>query len=73
MASVPVSNDTRLDARVDDRDHPVWLRSFNYETRHGLIDQDLEAGRTVSAVLLAIVTGGLIWGLISVIIAIALR
>jgi hypothetical protein len=73
MASIPLPTEAQHDTRVDERNHPIWMQSFSYETRHALIDQDLAAGRSVTAVLLTIVTGGLIWGLISVIIAIALQ
>jgi len=59
------------DDRVDETNRPVWLRSFDFDTRHALVDDDITAGRTVSGVLVTIVCGGLFLGLIGVIAAIA--
>jgi hypothetical protein len=48
------------------------MSTFNYDLRKALVDQDLEAGRGVSALLVTIVTGGLILGLIGVLSALAM-
>jgi hypothetical protein len=58
------------DDRVDETNRPVWLRSFDFDTRHTLVDDDITAGRTVSGVLVTIVCGGLVLRLIGVIAAI---
>lgn len=68
MATVPVSDHVH-DPRVDDSNHPCWMETFSYDLRRALVDQDLEAGRTVSAVLVTIVTGGLVLGLVGVVAA----
>lgn len=68
MATLPV-DPQQHDPRVNDYDHPAWMSAFSYQIRHQLVDQDLEAGRTVSAILMAIVTGGLILGLAGVMAA----
>lgn len=69
MASVPLPAEPLHDERVDDANHPCWMRTFPYELRRSLVDQDLEAGRTVSAVLVTIVAGGLLLGLVGVVAA----
>lgn len=71
MSSIPLPNQPQHDVRVNDAAHPVWMRTFDYPLRHALVDQDLEAGRTVSRILLAIVLGGLILGAIGVAAALA--
>ncbi len=71
MSSVPLSSDQLHDERVNDVNHPYWMRTFSYELRRSLVDQDLEAGRGVSAVLVTIVTGGLVLGLIGVVAALS--
>lgn len=71
MASIPVTEQTH-DPRVNDANHPYWMSTFNYDLRKALVDQDLEAGRGVSALLVTIVTGGLILGLIGVLSALAM-
>lgn len=71
MASVPLPTEQAHDERVNDADHPYWMANFSYDVRRALVDQDLEAGRNVSAVLVTIVTGGLVLGLIGVVAALA--
>ncbi|MEX2185387.1 MAG: hypothetical protein WD875_01275 [Pirellulales bacterium] len=51
----------------DGRKHPVW-NSFSNNRRRSLIDEDLEASRSVAAVLLTIVTFGVLLGLTGVLI-----
>lgn len=72
MASIQAPSDQRRDERIDDANHPCWMSTFPYELRRSLVDQDLEAGRGVSALLVTIVTGGLVLGLIGVLSALAM-
>lgn len=60
------------DPRIDDANHPIWLGAFSSETRYAQVDEDLEAGSKVTGVLIAIVTGGLVLGLIGVIAALSI-
>ena len=53
---------------ADDTAHPVWSESFQEGTRIEQLNEDLEAGRRVSAVLVAIVTLGLFLGILTVLI-----
>ena len=69
MSTIQLPSSPVHDERVNDADHPCWMSTFPYEMRRALVDQDLEAGRTVSAVLVTIVTGGLVLGLVGVIAA----
>jgi hypothetical protein len=71
MSSIKLTDEPQHDVRVNDAAHPVWLRTFDYPVRYALVDQDLEAGRTVSRILLSIVTGGLILGAVGVAAALA--
>ncbi|RIK77991.1 MAG: hypothetical protein DCC68_16100 [Planctomycetota bacterium] len=52
----------------DGREHPVW-RSFNERKRRALVQEDVGAGRSVGAVLIGIVTFGLLLGTTAVLIA----
>jgi hypothetical protein len=52
----------------DGREHPIW-RSFNEAKRHALLQEDLSAGRSVSAVLVGVVTFGVLIGATAVMIA----
>lgn len=56
---------------VDENAFPVWRDAFDTETRRKLIDEDLNAGRSVTAVLVTIVVGGLLLGVSAVAIIIA--
>jgi hypothetical protein len=69
MATISNSDPIVHDPRIHDYDHPVWLTAFQYPVRHALVDQDLEAGRNVSRILLAIVIGGLLLGMVGVVAA----
>jgi hypothetical protein len=60
------------DPRIDEANHPVWMQAFSYETRHRQVDEDLEAGRNLTAVLIAIVAGGLLLGCVGVIAALTI-
>ncbi len=72
MSSIPLYDQPQHDVRVNDAEHPVWMRTFDYPVRYALVDQDLEAGRTVSRILLAIVAGGLVLGAVGVAAALAM-
>ena len=50
-----------------EHEHPVWWQAFDAESRRKLMEEDLLAGRSVSAVLIAIVSLGLLIGIVSVI------
>jgi hypothetical protein len=67
-ASVPVPI-VRLP--VDENAFPVWRDAFDLDTRRKLVDEDLNAGRSVTAVLVTIVTGGLLLGASAVAIIVA--
>ena len=69
MSTIQLPSEPLHDERVNDANHPYWMNTFSYELRRALVDQDLEAGRGVSAVLVTIVTGGLVLGLVGVIAA----
>jgi hypothetical protein len=52
-----------------DDDHNPWYEAFDQQTQHDLIEEDLTAGRSVCAVLISIVVGGLILGIVAVLLA----
>ena len=52
----------------DENSFPLFKASFTDELRHQLIDDDLMAGRSVSGVLIAIVTMGLLIGIVAVVL-----
>jgi hypothetical protein len=54
----------------DSHDHNSWNEAFDPQTRHDLIEDDLAAGRSVCAVLISIVVGGLLLGIVAVLLAI---
>lgn len=57
-----------LELGVHAEDHPVWTSAFSDENRLGQLNDDLMAGRSVSAVLVMIVTMGLLLAVVSVFI-----
>lgn len=50
-------------------EHNPWYEAFDSQTQHDLIEEDLTAGRSVCAVLISIVVGGLILGIVAVLLA----
>lgn len=56
--------------QIQEADHPVWSRSFNDRTKLCQMEEDLFAGRSVSAVLVAIVSFGLVLGTLGVVLCI---
>jgi hypothetical protein len=48
-----------VETRFREDDHPEWKKTFSAVVRRSLVDEDLAAGHTISAVLMAIVTVGL--------------
>ena len=49
-----------------ERDHPVWANAFSEQMREQQLQEDSGAWRTVTGILLAIVTVGLCLALLSV-------
>lgn len=49
-----------VETRFHEDDHPEWKATFEATIRKALVDDDLTAGHTISALLLAIVTMGTI-------------
>jgi hypothetical protein len=47
-------------------EEPLWNQFFDQQTRGELIEDDLDAGRSVCAVLITIVVGGLLLGIAAV-------
>ena len=60
MASNVMSESSWVETRFREDDHPEWKATFAAPVRKLLVDDDLEAGRTISAVLIAIVCLGTI-------------
>lgn len=56
---------------VDENAFPAWRDAFDPDTRRQLVDEDLTAGRSVVAVLVTIVAGGLLLGISAVAIIVA--
>ncbi len=52
----------------DDGEHPVW-NSFSEVRRQSLVEDDLQASRSVAAVLIGVVTFGVLLGATAVLIA----
>lgn len=73
MATVSAAHDPVSIVRlpVDENAFPVWRDAFDADTRRQLVDEDLHAGRNVTAVLVTIVTGGLLLGITAVAIIVA--
>ena len=53
---------------VHDEEHPVWAASFDDEVRLRQLQDDLRAGKSVSGVLVTIVSVGLVLAIVSVLI-----
>jgi len=49
-----------VETRFREDDHPEWKRTFDAAVRRSLVDEDLAASHTISTVLMAIVTVGLL-------------
>ena len=60
MATIRVPSGDWVETRFHEDDHPEWKRAFSAGVRRSLVDDDLSAGRTISLVLVAIVSFGLI-------------
>ena len=54
------------DTRLDEDAYPVWKSSFDAQTRHDQVDEDLFAGISVASLLTFIVTMGVILGAVGV-------
>ena len=54
------------DTRLDEDAYPVWKSSFDAQTRHDQVDEDLLAGISVAGLLTAVVTFGVILGAVGV-------
>ncbi len=70
MATVNRFHETLHELGVHDEEHPIWTRSFSDQVRLRQVKDDLLAGKSVSAVLVTIVTMGLLLGIIGVLLAI---
>jgi hypothetical protein len=55
---------------LQDKNHASWNRSFDAQMRCAQIDEDLFAARSVSGVLIAIVTFGALLGVLGTLLAI---
>jgi hypothetical protein len=66
MASSTPTAEKRAKPNVNENKFPVWRDSFDDETRHKQFYDDSDAWRSVTALLIAIVIGGLILGLTAV-------
>lgn len=49
-----------VETRFCEDDHPQWKQTFPADERRMLVDFDLDAGRSITAVLLTIITIGLL-------------
>lgn len=58
----------RFDKFVHPERHPVWSGAFDPVVRAQQLDEDLFASRSVSGVLIAIVTGGMLLGVLGVLL-----
>ncbi len=70
MATVNRFHETLHELGVHDEEHPIWARSFSDEVRLRQVKDDLLAGKSVSGVLVTIVTMGLLLGSIGALLAI---
>ena len=52
-----------------ENNHQLWHEAFDAHTRHDLIAEDLDAGKSVCAVLISIVVGGLLLGILAVLLS----
>ena len=66
MASHVPASQAIHDLGIHEEEHPVWSSAFSEEMRLQQLNEDLMAGRSVSAVLVAIVAGGLLLAVVSV-------
>lgn len=51
--------------------HPMWAKTFTEEERWSMVSDDLTAGRSVSALLIAVVSLGLV-AILTTLLALAL-
>lgn len=49
-------------------EHPVFMRAFDATTRNELLSEDLTAGRSITSILTAIVTLGLLIGILALVV-----
>lgn len=66
MATSTPTAETSAKLPVNENAFPVWRDSFDDETRHKQFYEDSAAWRGVTALLIAIVIGGLMLGLTAV-------
>jgi hypothetical protein len=59
-------------ASVSFQEHDLWQESFNLQERQELLDEDTAAFSGVTGILLFVVTGGLVLGVFSVLVILAL-
>ena len=50
------------------KDHPAWFDCFSEEQRGEMLSDDLSAGRSVPALLTAIISAGVVLALVSVLL-----
>ena len=69
MASGRITPQTLAQLHLNEEEHPRWTDAFEESTRCAQIEDDLFAARSVSGVLIAIVTGGALLGVLGVVLA----
>ena len=69
MAKNQITPQALAELRLTENEHPCWSGAFTETTRCHQIEDDLFAARTVSALLMAIVTAGALLGGFAVLMA----
>ena len=69
MASITTSQQRLDNLGIHSEEHPVWEHAFNADARLRQVEDDLLAGKSVSGVLMAIVTAGVVLSLLCVMFA----
>jgi uncharacterized membrane protein YedE/YeeE len=73
MATVSQTHDLKKELGIDADHCPTFRTRFSFDEQKALINEDLFAAKSVMAVLFAIVTGGLIFGVGTVLVLTMLR
>lgn len=69
MAAVNETNMRLATLHLTEVEHPLWSGAFVASDRCAQIDEDLFAARSVTGVLIAIVSGGALFGALTVLAA----
>jgi len=69
MATGKITSQRLAELHLTEKDHPLWSGAFAEPARCQQVEEDLFAARSVTGVLIAIVTFGALLGALGVLVA----